>query len=150
MVALLVVLSSSCAWERKIVFKSGDGMNAVEVRQPWPANGWGMEVRIVTPKYRQTLLKMRGDAFLDFAEVYWSKGDRQMVMVICGTPSARLGFDLINRNELPFEPWREAMKQTIANHYFSGKQKPTDLDDWCTSSEARDAFIRAHPGAISR
>jgi hypothetical protein len=152
-VSLIVLLSSAlvgCGWERKVAFPSGASFN-VQIQQPFPANGWGLRVLLQSKGYSKTLYELRGDVFLDFADVAWSAGNGAVVVLTCGTPPIRLAYNLTNNTFIPFA----SMESTVVAHIYAqylGERKMSDRDvlEWACSSDGRDAFYQRYPGVSPR
>lgn len=148
-VVVLCLLTASCGWEQKLSFQARDGSKSIQLLQPFPANGWGLEVRLITRADRRTLYRARGDVFLEFAQVYWSPDNKTVAIFTCGTPALRMAYKIRANAEVPFlsveNNVQAAIKETYAGQYRSG-----DALEWACSYEGKQAFYRRYPDAASR
>lgn len=144
----------SCSgWERKAVFRGSSSHIAVEIQQPFPANGWGIRVLLITDEGTPTTLyELRGDVFLDFADVAWSQNDTAVAIFTCGTPPIRLGYSPAEHKFIPFNELRSVTAEHIRREYAADKQGISDSDilSWACSTGGKDAFLRLHPDASPR
>lgn len=151
---LLTLLSLNCGcstWEKKIVFAGPVPGVAIEIQQPFPANGWGLRVVLATPGNFTTLYQLRGDVFLDFAEVAWSRDGESLAIFSCGTPALRIRYKLAETKVLAFEDARSAVAAVIRSEYgLSSLQADDRTFEWACSQDGKAAFLRRHPGARPR
>lgn len=151
LIALFAILSS-CAWEQKVVFSAGSEGGEVKILQPFPANGWGIRVRLNSKGHEKTLYELRGDVFLDFADVAWSKSNGTVAVFTCGTPPIRLAYSLIESSFIPFSKAEHVVAAHIRDEYHLAEQETSDNEtfDWACSSEGRTAFLKLHPSSAPR
>ena len=146
---LLVILLASCGWERKLSFERHDRSASVEFMQPFPANGWGLEVRLITSSGQQTLYRIRGDVFLEFAQVYWSSDNKTVGIFTCGSPALKLAYEMPTHAKVPFSSIEKEMRATIEKTY-ERRDRSIGALEWACSIEGKDAFYRQYPGAVPR
>lgn len=152
MVLFSALLCSCSGWERKMVFRGSSPGTSVEIQQPFPANGWGIRVMLASKGNVTTLYQLRGDVFLDFADVAWSPDDTAVAVFTCGTPPLRIGYSLASSTFLPFKDMQAMAEAHIRGTYRSDMKGTSDTDtfDWACSSMGKEAFLRRHPGASPR
>jgi hypothetical protein len=150
--ALICLMLCGCGWESKAVFVRPEGGSRIEIDQPFPANGWGIRVALVTAAERRTLYQLRGDVFLDFADVFWSPDGQSVALLTCGTPYLRLAYSLKESDFVSFAPFQQPLVSQLRSEYQLGPGMNRDRDvlEWTCSPEGRDAFVRRHPGAVPR
>ena len=152
-ISVIALVTSSCGWERKLDFKAPNDKSEIWFRQPWPANGWGLQVVLREQGETRVLYNIRGDVFLMFAEVYWSPDGRIVGVFTCGEPFVKLGYDRRTARKVSFDAIQRAMGDRIRTEYGLSRESGstvTDPFDWACSTEGHDAFVRMHPGANPR
>jgi hypothetical protein len=100
----------------------------------------------------KTLYEVRGDTFLEFADVFWSADKSNVTVFTCGTPYLQLAYDLSSDHPLPFAPLQSVAAAHIRAEYHLDQNKMHDEDTylWACSADGKDAFLRRHPEAIPR
>ena len=150
----VVLCTVGCGWERKVLVQSlRDSSEKIEFSQPWPANGWGLRVRLLAKDGDQVLYSIRGDVFLRFAAGYWSPDGRLVGVFTCGDPRVRLAYDRVAKQPRTFDLVRAGIAETIRSDYAAyirTTEKSVDPLEWACSNEGDQAFHerfpRANPG----
>jgi hypothetical protein len=143
----LCAAHSGCGWQKQLVFSGPD--NAVmNIRQPWPANGWGLQLQLCQKGMCEVVYSLRGDVFLHFAEVYWSDDATKVGVVTCSEPYLRFAYDRIHRTEIPFTQLAEPMRAQMRRAYSLDASADPLL--WACSDDATSRFAKAHPGFRQR
>ncbi len=123
----------------------------VEIQQPFPANGWGVRLQMTSKARTKTLYELRGDVFLDFADVTWGPGDKRFAVFTCGTPPIRLAYNAADTAEVPFQQMEPTVVAHIrARYHLDSQLSSKDVFDWACSSEGHQAFLKVYPSAAPR
>jgi hypothetical protein len=151
-IVAVILLLNACGWERKVIFKQGRGSASIEIQQPFPANGWGLRVILRINESAKTLYEVRGDTFLEFADVSWSADNSRVTVFTCGTPYLQLAYDLTGNHSLLFGPLQSAAASHIRFEYHLDQNKMRDEDTflWACSADGKEAFLRRYPDAVPR
>lgn len=144
---LVCVVLSSCGWEQKISFSSPSGKRHLEVWQPRVENVSGMELRLREGSGSRLIYKSPGEAYVYFAEAFWTKDERQVAILVVGTSSYPLAYDLSIRKLIPFDRLKNGIAEQIAKDYQ--RPRKDEAIDWASTNEAWDQFRRLHPTAVS-
>lgn len=148
---LAVVCLSGCGWERKARFESPSRGTSLEVQQPFPANGWGIQFELRSKGSTKTLYNLRGDVFLDFVDAAWSPDSSRVAVFTCGTPRVRLAYSLATGRDIPFQEMESAMAADIRHRYHLDELLMNgDVFDWACSDEGKRRFLESYPEAVSR
>ena len=149
--SIMAIFLVACGWERKIRFDLTPDDVSIEINQPFPANGWGLQVLLTKGARRKVLYKLRGDVFLDFADVTSSK-QGTVVIFTCGTPALRLAYDLKRDDFISFSGVRQISAAHIRQVYMPVLGSPLDEKtfEWACSQEGNLAFRRRYPGSRPR
>src|SRR4051812_7243781 len=100
--ALVLCVLGGCVWRKQLEFPESGGNGKILLLQPWPANGWGLQVQLCEANHCSTIYSKRGDVFLFFAQVNWADDHRRVSVFSCGEPYLRLAYDRIGRTVVPF------------------------------------------------
>jgi hypothetical protein len=150
-VVLLLGLLGCGVWERKVVFPGSSEGDALEIRQPFPANGWGIQVVLSGKDARKTLYELRGDVFLDFADVAWANDDGVVAVFTCGTPALRMAYGRGDADSTPFSQMEPAVAAHIRERYrLDPKLSDKSVLEWACSPDGKDAFLKLYPDAVAR
>lgn len=153
MLACFALLLQGCStfWETKVTFPGPRQGVSVMIAQPFPANGWGIRVVLNNKKAPKTLYEVRGDVFLDFAEVAWSPDGEQVAVFTCGTPALRMAHNIADDRSVPFVQMEAAMALRVRAAYrLDNQMSNNDIFNWACSSDGVDHFSRLHPNASPR
>jgi len=147
-----VLVLSHCGWEQKVVFKQSQGNAYVEIQQPFPVNGSGTRVLLYNNGSTKVLYEVRGDTFLEFADVFWSADGKDMAIYTCGVPYLELAYNLANNQSIPFPQVRTGVAAHIRSEYHLEEHNKSDKKTflWACSQDGKIAFLRRHPEAAPR
>ena len=98
----------------------------------------------------ETLYELRGDVFLDFADVVWTVGEDSLAVLTCGTPSIRVAYNSRTGRFMPFFQMETIIAAHIRSEYGMTDRTDNATFDWACSAEGKDAFLQRHPDAKPR
>ena len=121
----------------------------IDIQQPFPANGWGLRILLKNRETTKVMYEVRGDVFLNFADVAWSEPSQTVRIFVCGTPTVRVAYDMKRGASVPFDRIESILATDIKSRYHvNGNTK--EVYEWACADEGESAFLRAHPGAAPR
>ena len=149
---LLLVCTVACSlWERKIVFAGSSSTDLLEINEPFPENGWGLQIVLHRKGTKRTLYQLRGDVFLNFADVVWTNDDATVSVYTCGTPALKLAYSGNEANPTPFSATAGSVAAHIRAQYaLRPETSDSDVLAWACSPEGEAAFHSRHPEATAR
>ena len=150
LLTMVLTFLNGCGWERKVVARAPSEKTSIEIQQPFPANGWGVRIVLRTKDRTETLYELRGDVFLDFADVVWTVGEDSLAVLTCGTPSIRVAYNSRTSSFMPFSQMEPIIAAHIRSEYGITDRTDTATFDWACSAEGKDAFLHRHPDAKPR
>jgi hypothetical protein len=152
LVVVLALTSCGFLWEKKVVFSAPSLREEVLIEQPFPANGWGLQIVLQNSRTTKVLYQIRGDVFLNFADVSWSSKGDLIGIFTCGTPALRIAYDRGNAMEVDFAKAEPLVAAHIRAQFLSNRAKLSEPEilEWACSPEGREAFLQAHRDAKPR
>jgi len=133
------------------VFPSPSRKYSVRLEQPVPTNGWGLRAVLQSKDKEAVVYEIKGDAFLDFAEVAWGRNEQSFALITCGTPRLQMAYDISTQKQIPFAGMRESISNQIRKGYVVPENvtKETVLE-WICSPGVEAAFRTRYPKSIPR
>jgi hypothetical protein len=144
---------ASCGWEKKLTLRQDNGEGRVEIEEPFPINGSGLRIVHESHGEKATLLEVRADTFLSFADAVWTQDGSTVAVFICrGGPDIRVAYDVKNHHPLAFtEAFKKMLANDIRNRYRPSNASGSDelVFRWACS-EGQQPFLSRYPDAVAR
>ena len=148
---MFVMLSCGTLWESKIAFEGPVHRGVIEIDQPFPTNGWGLRISLSDAGAKKILYQVRGDVFLNFADVVWADNGRFVIVFTCGTPQVRQTYDTSSGSVVQLPQMESLVATHIRATYHLGPDSvASDITDWACSEAGKQAFLRNHRNAAPR
>ncbi len=122
---------------------------AVELDQPFPINASGIRVVLRTKSGSVTLLDVRGDSYVSFADAWFSPDHRFVAVYACTAgPKVELAYDLAAGKKVEFKQFQAKVAQQIGREYgfTSSADDNAEVFGWACLN-ASDAFLKKYPHA---
>lgn len=142
---IVLILQQGCGWYDSISFPSPSGKARIAIGRDYLFSH--LEVVLYANNRTRTVYKSPNDGFYSFVETCWSQDEKVVAVLITGTDSWPLAFDVRSGRELSFGQVRSQMESKIRMDYRV-PSNAGDVINWAYSGDAQDQFSVKYPGAF--
>ena len=143
--ACCLLVLSACGTTHTVAFYSPDRSESVTVEFPAIVESGKFEVALISQGAKHELLSLEKEVMLKFVQVAWVTEPKVVVVYMEIEPPIRLAFDRTTYSHLPFEPFREAIRQSIKKEY--ALPNATDPFEWLATDDSGKQFLQRYPAA---
>lgn len=129
LLVLIPLALSGCRGTEKLRFQSPTHRYQLEIYQPPLLQQSDLHVYFVDDTgTRKELYHAGHEIFLQFAYPYWSSDERLLGLVVCGTDSFRVAYDIEQQKIVPFQNIVVDVRKSLLNSYGPPVGLPSALD----------------------